>query len=248
VLDPKSSQEMAQLRNPDLVAALHLERAALYDISSAAGSLLPEVSLDSSIARAIDSNTFTDERDSFQIGITVGVPLYQSGAEYAKVRELRMIAVQRRQESDKQRRIVRYKLFQSWEKLVTARARILSFETSVGANEIALDGVNQEANVGARTILDVLDAEQELFEAKVNLVGVKRDEAVALYNLLAISGDMTAKGLGLPVQYYDAGYHYSLVRDKWYGVNSDTSGGSILDFDFDSLDVLDGNSLLDWIR
>ena len=248
VLDPKSSQEMAQVRNPNLVAAVHLERAALYDISAAAGSLLPEVSLDSSIARAIDPNTFTDERDSFQVGITGRVPLYQSGAEYARVRELRMIAVQRRQESDQQRRIVRDTLFRSWENLVTARARILSFEASVSANEIALDGVNQEADVGARTILDVLDAEQELFEAKVNLVRVKRDEVVALYNLLAISGGMTARGLGLPVQHYDAGYHYSLVRDKWYGVNSNTSGGSLLDFNFDSLDLLEGNSLLDWMK
>ena len=111
-----------------------------------------------------------------------------------------------------------------------------------------MDGVNQEADVGARTILDVLDAEQELFEAKVNLVRVKRDEVVALYNLLAISGGMTARGLGLPVQHYDAGYHYSLVRDKWYGVNSNTSGGSLLDFNFDSLGLLEGNSLLDWMR
>ena len=74
------------------------------------------------------------------------------------------------------------------------------------------------------------------------------DEVVALYNLLAISGGMTARGLGLPVQHYDAGYHYSLVRDKWYGVNSNTSGGSLLDFNFDSLDLLEGNSLLDWMK
>ena len=246
VLDPTSSQELAQVKNPTLVAALYLEQAALYDISSAAGTLLPEVYLDSSIARAIDPNSFTDERDSFQIGITGRIPLYQSGAEYAKIRELRMVAVQRKREVDNLRRIVRENLFRSWEEIVAARARILSFETSVDANEIALDGVNQEAEVGARTILDVLDAEQELFEAKVNLVRVKRDEAVALYNLLAISGGLTARALGLPVQYYDAEYHYSLVRDKWYGVDSKGSGGSILDFD--ALDVFDGSSILDWMK
>ena len=248
VLDPTSREELAQVKNPTLVAALHLEQAALYDISSAAGTLLPELYLDSSIARAIDPNSFTDERDSFQIGVTGRIPLYQSGAEYAKVRELRMIAVQRRREADNLRRVVRENLFRSWEELVTARARILSFETSVDANEIALDGVNQEADVGARTILDVLDAEQELFEAKVNLVRVKRDEAVALYKLLAISGGLTARALDLPVAHYDADYHYSLVRDKWYGVNSKASGGSILDFDFDTFDVLDGSSILDWMR
>ena len=137
-------------------------------------------------------------------------------------------------------------MFRSWEELVTARARILSFEKSVEANEIALDGVNQEAEVGARTILDVLDAEQELFEARVNMVRVKRDEAVALYRLLAISGGMTARELGLSVDYYDAGYHYSLVRDKWYGVDSDSSGGSLLDFN--SLEMLDAGEFFDWMR
>ena len=246
VLDPRSTQDIAQRRNPTLIAAIHLERAALYDISAAAGRLLPEVYLDSSLARAIEPNTFSDERDSFQVGITGRIPLYQSGAEYAKIRELRMRAVQRRKEVDEQRRNVRDQLFRFWEELVTARARILSFEKSVEANEIALDGVNQEAEVGARTILDVLDAEQELFEARVNLVRVKRDEAIALYRLLAISGGMTAKELGLAVDYYDAGYHYSLVKDKWYGIDSKSSGGSILDFD--PLEMLDTGDLFDWIK
>ena len=70
LLDPNIVRETALVQNPSLMVAVHGERAALYDISAAAASLLPEVTLDSSIARAIDPNSFTDERDSFQIGIT----------------------------------------------------------------------------------------------------------------------------------------------------------------------------------
>ena len=87
------------------------------------------------------SNTFTDEQDSFQIGASVRVPLYQSGEEYSLVREYRQTAAQRRRELDRARRDTREDFARGWEQLITARARISSFEASVRANQIALDGV-----------------------------------------------------------------------------------------------------------
>ncbi|PPR15963.1 MAG: Outer membrane efflux protein BepC [Alphaproteobacteria bacterium MarineAlpha9_Bin7] len=114
---------------------------------------------------------------------------------------------------------------------MTARARIRSFDASVTANEMALDGVNQEAEVGARTILDVLDAERELFEAKVNLLAARRDEAVARYTILSVSGGMTAKDLNLPVKIYDPSYHYRLVKEKWIGFDENKQGSSIFDME-----------------
>ncbi len=236
LFDPDTGQRLSMRRNPKIVAALHYEKAALYNISAAAGVLLPEVTLDSSLSRAANPTTFTDEQDTFQIGLTGRLPLYQSGSEYSEVRELRMIATQRRRELDTVRRDVEENFLRTWEELLTARARMVSFETSVKANEIALDGVNQEAEVGARTILDVLDAEQELFEAKVNLVRVRRDEAVATFKLLSISGSMTAAELNLPVELYDPGQHFHRVKEKWYGFEEESQKGSLLNMDF--LDVL----------
>ena len=236
LFDSDTGQRLSMRRNPRILAALHYEKAALYDISAAAGVLLPEVTLDSSLSRAANPTTFTDEQDTFQIGLTGRLPLYQSGSEYAEVRELRMIATQRRRELSAVRRGVEENFLRSWEELLTARARMLSFEASVTANEIALDGVNQEAEVGARTILDVLDAEQELFEAKVNLVRVRRDEAVATFKLLSIAGSMTAAELSLPVEIYDPGQHYQRVKEKWFGFEEESQRGSLLNMDF--LDVL----------
>ena len=133
----------------------------------------------------------------------VRVPLYQSGAVYSRIRQARQLASQRLLElADAERDAVR-QATESWEALQTASARIVSFTAEVSAQQTALDGVNQEALVGARTVLDQLDAEQELFNAQVNLVQARRDEVVAAYRLLSAMGLLTAEYLELPVELYD---------------------------------------------
>lgn len=102
----------------------------------------------------------------------------------------------------------------------TARAALKSFRTAVQANEVALEGVQREAEVGARTVLDVLDAEQELVDSQVNLVRAQRDEYVAMFNLKTALGELTARRLGLPVDFYDPTKHYDAVRNRWFGTDS----------------------------
>lgn len=87
----------------------------------------------------------------------------------------------------------------------------------MNAANIALEGVTQEAAVGSRTILDVLNAEQELLDAQVNLVRDQRDAIVASYDLLSAEGKLTAKDLGLPVDLYDQEKYYNRVRNKLWG-------------------------------
>ena len=217
---------VAEQRNPAVLRAGFLERSALHDISAAGARLLPRVSLDGTLRRSMEPSSFFERSDEAQLSANVTVPLYQSGSEYARVRELRQTAVQRRRELDDARRAVREAIEQSWERLVTTRARIRAFVSSVTANEIALDGVQQEAAVGARTVLDVLDAEQELFSARVNLVRAQSDEVIDSFTLLQVMGNMTASDLALPVQPYDPVTHYDEVRNKWIGFGSDYQGGS----------------------
>ena len=88
------------------------------------------------------------------------------------------------------------------------------------STEIALEGVRQENAVGARTILDILDAEQEFLDAQVSLVGVTRDELVARYAVLSAVGRLTAADIGLPVSIYDLDTDYEAVRDKWFGTEA----------------------------
>ena len=96
----------------------------------------------------------------------------------------------------------------------------MSFAAQVRANEIALEGVRREAEVGARTVLDILDAEQELLGSSVDLVRAQRDKVVAAYALTAAVGWLTARQVNLPVDFYDPEQHYREVRGKWFGGSS----------------------------
>ena len=92
-----------------------------------------------------------------------------------------------------------------------------AFDAQIDANVVALEGVEREAAVGSRTILDVLDAEQELLDSRVAHVRAQREEVVATYHLLSSVGRMTARDLKLPVTLYDPRAHYKEVRGKWLG-------------------------------
>ena len=92
-----------------------------------------------------------------------------------------------------------------------------SFNAQINANQLALTGVKEEAKVGARTVIEVLNAEQELFSSKVNLVSASHDEVVSSYQLKAAVGQLTAEGLALAVERYDPVQHYDAVRGQWIG-------------------------------
>jgi outer membrane protein len=131
--------------------------------------------------------------------------------------------VQRRIEIDEARSQAREDSIVAWDALVTARAQIESFRSEVSTAEIALDGVRQENDVGERTVLDVLDAEQELLDAQVSLVSARRDELAASFAMLRAMGRFTAEDLGLDVDLYDPAANYRGVRDRWFGLEIDDS-------------------------
>src|SRR5690625_751027 len=107
----------------------------------------------------------------------------------------------------------------AWEALQSAQAQIVSLNAEIRAAEVALEGVRDEVSVGSRTVLDLLDQEQELLDAQVNRVRAQRDEVVASYRLLAAVGRLTAAELGLNVPIYDPEWDYEAVEDAWYGLS-----------------------------
>lgn len=207
---------------PDVLAAVYGARAADDAVEVVRGELLPEVSLQASHNRGWETQARGQRSDTSQIVANVAVPLYQSGAVYSRVREAKSTASQRRIQVDQAQVAAREQAIQAWENLVSARAEIESREAQVEAATTALDGVQREAQVGARTVLDVLDAEQELFIANVDRVGAQRTQRVAAFALLAATGGLTAQNLGLPVQIYDPSVHYQAVRNQWFGTDAPT--------------------------
>ena len=212
--------DIGRTESPNLIIALHRERAALHDISVETASLMPEVTLDASGSHSWDPNTFFEKSEVYQIGAKFKIPLYQRGAEYASIRKKRQIAVQKRREREDLYRNITKEIRSAWNTLESAKVQITAFNSSVKANKIALDGVRQESAVGSRTTLDVLDAEKELFLARNNLIKAQRNLHVTAYRLVKVIGRLEARRLGLNVQLYDPSVHYNQVIKLWKGITN----------------------------
>jgi TolC family type I secretion outer membrane protein len=206
--------DIALADSPRLEAAAHNIDAAENDIGVAAASLLPQVSLQGIMQRQDGAGvTGTSEYDTDRVTLNVSLPLYQNGAEYSRVRQSKLVARRRGFEETNTRQELISNTIQAWESLKTAIATIESQQETVRAAEVALEGVRQEQQYGARTILDVLDAEQELFNARVQLVRARRQRYVSAYNVLQIMGHLTPEVLNLGIESYDPEKHYDDV--KW---------------------------------
>ncbi len=215
--DVESAISIAVDKNPGVISAEYTERAAIDSISGVRGKLLPSVDFAGTASRSLNSSGESTRADSYSAKVTLLVPLYQSGSVYSQLRQARQTADRYRRLVEKARRDATETATQAWEGLQTSRARIESFKAQIRAAEVALEGVQREAAVGSRTVLDVLDAEQELLDAKVSIVSAERDEIVARFNLKSAVGELTAKNLGLAVDLYDSENYLGQVRSQWFG-------------------------------
>ncbi len=209
--------EIAIDNNPDVVAAGFTEQAARHQVNNVFGELLPTITLEGDVSKSNDASTKKSKNTTFSVTARLSVPLYQSGSVSSRVREAKQQASQRRTEIATARRNAIEAATRAWETLQTARARIVALRSEVRANEIAHEGVTQEAAAGLRTVLDVLDAEQELLDSRVGLVRVRRDDVVARFELWLAMGRLTAADLKLSVENYDANAHYQSVRGQIFG-------------------------------
>ena len=213
-------------QNPLAVAANYSERAARYSVKSQEGGLLPTVQVVGEYSKSRNSSPFTPRADQAQVMAQLTVPLYEAGMQSSRIRQAKEIDQQRRLEALDAERQVREAVNVAWENLREARGRIVSTRDQVRANEIALDGVKQEAAVGSRTTLDVLNSEQELLDSRVALVQAQHDQYVAAYRLLSAIGGLTAQQLALPVdKYYDPNHHYNSARNSFYGWGTSANSG-----------------------
>lgn len=210
----------AKAVNPEVMAATFAEEAARRQVREVVGELWPTVSLEASVSHSEETSSSGSESDQARILAQVTVPLYQRGGVSSRIRQAKQISSQRRVEIEEARRRAEQVAIGAWQGYQTARAQIRSLATGVRAAEIALEGVRQENEVGSRTVLDLLDAEQELLDAQVGLVRVRRDEVVAGFELFSAVGRLSARELGLSVEIYDPEIDYLKVRDRWFMLES----------------------------
>ena len=219
--DLPQSVGVATATHPAVTSAQYNVDAALLQVKVAEGALYPTLSLQGNVLQSNEIGLNSSSRASTRAVLgQLSVPIYQGGAEYSLIRQAKETLGQRRLDLDTARDQVRQTVVQSWGQLEAAKANIEATQAHVQASEIALNGVREEARVGQRTTLDVLNAQQELVNARVSLVTAQRDRVVASYTLLAAVGRLSPQVLGLHVPTYDSNVHYQQVRDSWAGVRT----------------------------
>jgi outer membrane protein len=219
---PSSSQSAVSIsmkESPTIVAALYREEAARNTVERIWGELLPEVRLDATYARRYDTSSTVDLDETTTVTGRVNVPIYAGGEVHARVRQAKHTHVSRLQEIEQAKTETQALVIGAWSRLSAARAQLISDQTKVSANRTALAGVREEQRVGQRTLIEVLNAEQELLDAEVSLVTTRRELVVAAYNLLATVGRLGVTDISLTDTVYDPEAHYFEVRRKWWGIS-----------------------------
>ena len=208
---------LAQIQNPNVQIADYVERAAQENVNIQFGGLLPTISLQGTLSETTAQLSRTDDTQTAQILAILSIPIYTGGLVEAQTREAKELVGQRRFELETSQLAAIQSETTGWENLQSARAQEASFQAAIEADSVALEGVQQEASAGLRTVLDILNAEQLLLTAQVSLVSSHHDAIVAAYAVLNAAGRLTARDRHLPTEYYDPTGHYFEVRDKWFG-------------------------------
>ncbi len=214
------ASQIALINNPDLIAITRQSEAARYDVRVAQAARLPTVS---GVASGNYVNTITGDTGgapragtSTSIGVQTRIPLYQGGLPAARIAQSQALEGQTLEQRVATERAVIATTRSAFATYRAAQDAIASNQVAVKANELALEGARAENGVGTRTILEVLNAEQELLNAQVQLVSARRDAYVAGFQLLNAMGQAQADDLGLdggPL--YDPLGNYRSVAGNW---------------------------------
>ncbi len=213
----QEAKALAANNNPNVVAALFDDAAAKDNFDLQYSKLMPNVSIQGSLANSKDVSIPDYQTRSAEIVAAVTIPIYQGGSEYAAIRQARQQQQQSRKLVDDARRTAVQQVISAWETYDASKSAIESTRSQIRANGIALEGVEREAIVGSRTTLDVLNAEQLLLNSRVTQVQNLSNLVNASYAVAAAAGRLTARDLSLPVPLYDETAYYNAVRDRWIG-------------------------------
>jgi outer membrane protein len=223
---PKTLPEavaISQVEHPAIVAALHGVDAAELNVKIFEGALLPTLSAQLQATQQWDATALQSIPNRFfnaTVSAQLNVPIYQGGSEYASTRQAKEQLTQQELQASQQREAVRAAVTSAWWLFAVSPAVIRSSRAQVDAAAVALAGVREEAKVGQRTTLDVLNAQQTLLNARVQLVSAEHDQVVASFALLSAVGRLSTINLGVAVAQYDPRVHFDQVKDKWIGLRT----------------------------
>ena len=201
------AQNFAVRNHPAILEAQHNVAAAELNIRRAEKAVMPSVTLDGFMSR--DNN----DTNTAQIGINIGGPLYTGGAISSQIRQAQANRDVARSGLHIGLISIEQQVANAFAQLQVARATRVASEEQIRAATVAFQGVREEATLGSRTTLVVLNAEQELLDARANRIAAQSSEVVASYAVLSAMGLLTVDHLNLPVKQYDPAEYYNMVTE-----------------------------------
>jgi outer membrane protein len=219
--------EISRARHPSVGVAMFGIDAAVLQVKITEGSLYPQARLVATAQQNWESQVSSTALQQFNafVQAQVTIPIFNAGPTgatdtFSSIRAAKETVGQKRMDLDTARDQVQANVVTAWGQLEAAKAQILATQAQVASAEIALNGVREEARVGQRTTLDVLNSQQELVNARTALVTAQHDRVVASYSLLGAVGELNLPKLGINIPLYDPMVHYQQVRDAWIGVRT----------------------------
>lgn len=210
--DVDAAKAAAMQRHPDILQAQRNVTVAELNMRAAEAAKRPTLNLTGRLGTTNDLADSEFSR-SGSVGLELRGPIYQGGRLSSLERQARAQRDQRLAQLHLAGLQVKQDVGNAFANLRAARAGREANREAVRAARVAFEGTREEAKLGARTTLDVLDAEQDLLDAEANLISANADVVIAAYSVLASLGDLTARDLGLGVQIYDPAAYYNLVKD-----------------------------------
>jgi outer membrane protein len=213
---------ISMVEHPAITGSLHGVDASLLQVKVAESALYPQVGLQASLTKAFDSTALPAGSKVLngQIVGSITIPIYDGGATSSSIRQAKEQVTQQELSTDSQRDKVRQAVVAFWFENTNAVGVLRAARSQVQAAEVALAGVREEAKVGQRTTLDVLNAQQTLLQARLALVTAQHDQVVYSYSLLSSIGRLSMKMLGISVAEYDPRKHFDQVKTKQFGVRT----------------------------
>jgi outer membrane protein len=214
--------QTANHEHPAVLGAGYDVDVAQNSIKVAQSGLLPTVSVQASASRAVQSDPTltTSSTDQASILGQVNVPIYDGGTAASQTRQAKEVASQSRMVLEQVRNQSRTAVVSAWVSNEGTKIALRAAESEVRAADVALQGIRREAQGGQRTTIDVLNAQQDLTNARSRLIMAQRDRVIASYTLLSAVGRLDVHALNLNTPDYLPEVHYHQVRDAWHGLRT----------------------------
>ena len=209
----EEATEIARRNHPSIIRAQHTAAAADLNVKRSETVLNPRISLGGSVALDRDLERWSGSGSTTSsISLTANMPLYRGGANMALLRQGLAVSQQARFDLLQAVRSAEQRVASAWARFEIAAASITARREQVESAQIAYNGMREEAALGLRSTLDVLDTEQRLLGARTDLITAETNRDVAAYSLIASMGRLTAAELGLEVNLYDPQVNYERVK------------------------------------